>query len=149
MANLQGVFLPNAGRASSSETNTWAAMVTLALVCRALYSVTGFTSNFSDSLSAATAAAILMNRKRRLKTKGIYLLYRALQVLGLPFLLFYFVWRGLRDFGYIRSLRQRFGFLPSSCKQTTPGAIWLHAVSVGEVISLAEFVRQVRSHFPD
>src|ERR1051325_7800987 len=91
MPYLYGLFLPNAGRASSSETNTCAATVTFALVWRALYSVTGFTSNFSVSLSAANAAAILMNRKRRLKTKGIYLLYRALQILGLPFLLFYFL----------------------------------------------------------
>jgi tetraacyldisaccharide 4'-kinase len=83
-----------------------------------------------------------------LQTKGIYLLYRALQLLGLPFLLFYFLGRGLRNFGYIRSLRQRFGFLPHSFKQTVPGAIWLHAVSVGEVLSLVEFARQVRAGFP-
>jgi 3-deoxy-D-manno-octulosonic-acid transferase len=83
-----------------------------------------------------------------LKTKGIYLLYRALQILGLPFLLFYFLARGVRDFRYIRSLRQRFGFLPHSFKQTVPGAIWLHAVSVGEVLSLLEFARQVRAQFP-
>jgi len=89
-----------------------------------------------------------MNRKRRLKTKAIYLLYRALQILGLPLLLFYFLARGVRDFRYIRSLRQRFGFLPRSFRQTVPGAIWLHAVSVGEVLSLGEFVRQVRSQFP-
>jgi 3-deoxy-D-manno-octulosonic-acid transferase len=73
-----------------------------------------------------------------LKTKGIYLLYRALEILGLPFLLFYFLARGLRDVRYIRSLPQRFGFLPYSFKQTVPGAIWLHAVSVGEILSLVE-----------
>jgi 3-deoxy-D-manno-octulosonic-acid transferase len=50
---------------------------------------------------------------------------------------------------YIRSLRQRFGFLPHSFKQTVPGAIWLHAVSMGEVLSLVEFARQVRSRLPD
>src|ERR1041385_164850 len=114
------------------------------MVWRALYSAAGRASNFSFSLSAANAAAILRNRKRRLKTKGIYLLYRALQILGLPFLLFYLLWRGLRHSGYFRSLPQRFGFLPSLFKQTAPGAIWLHAVSVGEVISLIEFLRRVR-----
>src|SRR4051812_10125071 len=124
-------------------------MVTFALVWRALYSVAGRTSNFSVSLSAANAAAILMNRKKHLKIKGIYLLYRVLQILALPLLLFYFLGRGVRDFGYIRSLRQRLGFLPHSFKQTVPGAIWLHAVSVGEVLSLAEFARQVRSRIAD
>jgi tetraacyldisaccharide 4'-kinase len=54
----------------------------------------------------------------------------------------------VRDFRYIRSLRQRFGFLPHSFRQTVPGAIWLHAVSVGEVLSLVEFTRQVRAQFP-
>jgi tetraacyldisaccharide 4'-kinase len=84
-----------------------------------------------------------------LKTKGICLLYRALQVLGLPFLLFYFLARGFRDFRYIRSLGERFGFLPRSFTQTAPGAIWLHAVSVGEILSLLQFIRQIRRRFPD
>ena len=54
----------------------------------------------------------------------------------------------MRDFRYIRSLAQRFGFLPHSYKQTVSGAIWLHAVSVGEVLSLVEFARQVHAEFP-
>src|SRR5205814_6659243 len=130
MPYLYGLFLPNGSRASSSETMACVPIVTFALVWRALYSAAGRASNFSLSLSAPNAAAILRNRKRRLKTKGIYLLYRALEILGLPFLLFYFLARGLRDFRYIGSLRQRFGFLPHSFKQTVPAAIWLHAVSV-------------------
>src|SRR2546425_8770300 len=90
-----------------------------------------------------------MRRNRRLKTKGIYLLYRGLEAVGLPFLLLYFLIRGFRDTRYFRSLRERFGFLPASFQQTAPGAIWLHAVSVGEVISLEEFVRQLRAEIPD
>jgi 3-deoxy-D-manno-octulosonic-acid transferase len=90
-----------------------------------------------------------MRRNRRLKTKGIYLLYRGLEAVGLPFLLLYFLIRGFRDARYFRSLRERFGFLPASFQQTAPGAIWLHAVSVGEVISLEEFVRQLRAEIPD
>ena len=45
----------------------------------------------------------------------------------------YFLGRGLRRRAYFGSLRQRCGFLPASFRQTVPGAIWLHAVSVGEV----------------
>ena len=37
--------------------------------------------------------------------------------------------------------RERFGFLPRSFRQTGPGAIWLHAVSVGEILSCVEFAR--------
>src|SRR5215467_14328457 len=141
---LYGFVLPKGARASSSDTKTCVPIVTFEMVWRALYSAAGRASNFSLSLSAANAAAILRNRKRRLKAKGIYLLYRALELIGLPFLLFYFLARGVRDFRYIRSLAQRFGFLPHSFRETVPGAIWLHAVSVGEVLSLGEFVRQVR-----
>jgi tetraacyldisaccharide 4'-kinase len=60
----------------------------------------------------------------------------------------YFLFRGLRNRGYWQSLPQRFGFLPRSYKQTGPGAIWLHAVSVGEVLSCLEFLRLLRAEFP-
>jgi tetraacyldisaccharide 4'-kinase len=83
-----------------------------------------------------------------LKTKGIYFLYRVLQGLGLPILTFYFLLRGLRNGGYWRSLPQRFGFLPDSLRQTGPGAIWLHAVSVGEVLACVELLRQLRAALP-
>jgi tetraacyldisaccharide 4'-kinase len=83
-----------------------------------------------------------------LKTKGIYFLYRVLQAFALPVLLFYFLFRGLRHRGYWQSLPQRFGFLPRSFRQTGPGAIWLHAVSVGEVLSCLEFLRRLRVELP-
>ncbi len=83
-----------------------------------------------------------------MKTKGIYFLYRVLQAFGLPILILYFLLRGLRNRGYWRSLPQRLGFLPRSFRQTGPGAIWLHAVSVGEVLSCVEFLRALRTAFP-
>jgi 3-deoxy-D-manno-octulosonic-acid transferase len=84
-----------------------------------------------------------------LKTKGIYFLYRVFQAFGLPALLLYFLWRGLRNRDYWQSLPQRLGFLPHSFKQTGPGAIWLHAVSVGEVVACLELVRRLRQEFPN
>jgi len=83
-----------------------------------------------------------------LKIRGIYFLYRVLQAFGLPFLILYFLFRGLGNRGYWRSLPQRFGFLPRSYRQTGPGAIWLHAVSVGEVLACVEFLRRLRAEFP-
>jgi tetraacyldisaccharide 4'-kinase len=83
-----------------------------------------------------------------LKIKGIYLLYRLLQALGWPLVLLYFLWRGLRLPAYFGTLRQRCGFLPASFRQTVPGAIWLHAVSVGEAMAAVEFVRQLRLRLP-
>jgi 3-deoxy-D-manno-octulosonic-acid transferase len=83
-----------------------------------------------------------------LKTKGIYFLYRVLQALALPPLLGYFLFRSVRDSAYSNSLGQRLGFLPASFKQTVPGAIWLHAVSVGEVVTVVELARRLRVQFP-
>ena len=47
-----------------------------------------------------------------------------------------------------RSVAERLGFSASYLHQTQPGAIWLHAVSVGEVISAVELVRQLKKSFP-
>ena len=66
----------------------------------------------------------------------------------MPPLLLYFLARGFASRGYWRSLPQRFGFLSHSFRQTGPGAIWLHAVSVGEVLSCLEFLRALRKEFP-
>jgi len=60
----------------------------------------------------------------------------------------YFLYRGLAGRGYWRSLAERFGFLPRSFRQTGPGAIWLHAVSVGEVLSCTGFLRGLRAELP-
>ncbi len=83
-----------------------------------------------------------------MKTKGIYLLYRFLQALALPVVVIYFLFRSVRNVAYFPSLWQRLGFLSSSFKQTIPGAIWLHAVSVGEVLSVIELARRLRAEFP-
>ena len=83
-----------------------------------------------------------------MKTKGIYLLYRFLQALALPVVVAYFLFRSLRNVAYFPSLWQRLGFLSRSFKQTVPGAIWLHAVSVGEVLSVIELARRLRAEFP-
>ncbi|HVP49541.1 MAG TPA: tetraacyldisaccharide 4'-kinase [Bryobacteraceae bacterium] len=83
-----------------------------------------------------------------MKTKGIYLLYRFLQALALPVVLAYFFVRSARNLAYFPSIWQRLGFLSRSFIQTVPGAIWLHAVSVGEVLSVIELVRRLRSEFP-
>src|SRR5580700_3528173 len=90
-----------------------------------------------------------MRRANRLKIKGIYLLYRTLQALGSPLLLLYFLYRCVWDRGYWRTLPQRLGFLPRSFRQTGPGAIWLHAVSVGEIAGCVEFLRRLRAEFPN
>lgn len=60
----------------------------------------------------------------------------------------YFLFRSVRNPAYFTSLGQRLGVLPSSFTQTAPGAIWLHAVSVGEVAAVIELARRLREEFP-
>jgi tetraacyldisaccharide 4'-kinase len=84
-----------------------------------------------------------------LKTKGIYFLYRACQAFALPLILLYFLYRCLRSRAYWSSLPQRFGWLAGSFSQTAPGAIWFHAVSVGEVLGSVAFLGRIRAEFPN
>ncbi len=57
----------------------------------------------------------------------------------------YLLLRGVKDRRYLKSLGERLGFLPRSYRQTSHGAIWLHAVSVGEVLASAALVRELRA----
>lgn len=48
-----------------------------------------------------------------------------------------------------RSLPQRLGYLPDSLLETDSGGIWLHAVSVGEVLSCPPLIAGLREAFPE
>jgi len=64
--------------------------------------------------------------------------------LALPLVFVRLWWRGRREPGYRRAWRERLGFGPPS----EPGAVWVHAVSLGETRAagaLIEALRQVRS----
>jgi tetraacyldisaccharide 4'-kinase len=79
-----------------------------------------------------------------LRNKLIFLLYRVLLVAAFPFLIVYVLYRGVRDTAYFVHVLERFGFLPRYIQPTSAGAIWLHAVSVGEVLSLMGLIRRLR-----
>src|ERR1039457_847387 len=78
----------------------------------------------------------------------IYLLYFLARVIAFPLLLLYFLYRGCRDRRYFLTYKQRFGTLPATYKRTAPGSIWLHAVSVGEVISSVRLVEELKAANP-
>ncbi len=71
----------------------------------------------------------------------IYLLYRLAQFVGFPALFVFLMVR------YGRTLPERFGGLPFPV--IAPGGIWLHAVSVGEVLSAVDLVKALRKKYPD
>lgn len=71
---------------------------------------------------------------RRLRIALI--LYRALWWAGLPLVLFYFKRRARRDPAYGQNMRERWGHGP-----VLEGAVWVHAVSLGEMRSATPLVR--------
>jgi tetraacyldisaccharide 4'-kinase len=60
----------------------------------------------------------------------------------------YFAARILRDRRYLKRFQERLGFLPHELQQPLAGAIWLHAVSVGEVLSTIGLLRLLRARLP-
>lgn len=79
----------------------------------------------------------------------MYLLYSVLLavavVLGSP----YWAYEMLRHGKYRRGLRQRLGFVPHRFRDAGRSSIWVHAVSVGEVLAVSELVQRLRASFPD
>jgi 3-deoxy-D-manno-octulosonic-acid transferase len=89
-----------------------------------------------------------MNRIRQIENALIYFLYWGCRVIVFPLLVFYFLYRCARDPRYLRHFPERLGGQPISSPATAPGGIWLHAVSVGEVISCAAALRELRELAP-
>src|SRR5690349_22075032 len=64
----------------------------------------------------------------------------------------YWLVQGLRHGKYLSNLRERLGFsFPALAKLPgeRAGAIWIHAVSVGEVLSGVTLARQLKATYPD
>jgi tetraacyldisaccharide 4'-kinase len=84
-----------------------------------------------------------------LVTKRPPLLYRTIQVIAFPAVVLYFAARLLTNRSYWPNFFERLGFLPKSFIRTKPGAVWLHAVSLGEVASATSLLRQLRQLQPN
>jgi tetraacyldisaccharide 4'-kinase len=78
----------------------------------------------------------------------ILFFYRLIQLFSVPFLVVYFAMRILADRAYMAHFGERLGFLPRRFKRTAPGAIWLHAVSAGEIGTAVPLIRELRRQQP-
>ena len=91
---------------------------------------------------------ILENTSRVTKFSRPLLLYRLLQLFLSPFVSLYFLARLVSSGSYWRRFHERLGLLPRSFHRTKPGSIWLHAVSVGEVVSVLPLLRALKADQP-
>ncbi len=69
-------------------------------------------------------------------------------VAAFPLLVVYLLLRGIRERAYFSHISERFGFLPHAFQGTAPGAVWLHAVSVGEVLSTVRLLKEIQKEYP-
>jgi 3-deoxy-D-manno-octulosonic-acid transferase len=74
-------------------------------------------------------------------------LYTLLWWLALPWLPLRLWWRGRREPMYRAYVGERFGWY-GRAKATTPGAIWIHAVSLGETRAVAPLVERLLRDAP-
>jgi len=77
----------------------------------------------------------------------MHLLYSLMLAAALVLLSPYFLLRGLRQNKYLHNLGARLGRVPESLRQPAPGAIWVHAVSVGEALAVAPLLKELRARF--
>lgn len=82
----------------------------------------------------------------------MYLLYSLLTAIGAIILLPYFFVRGLGSGKYFHNLGERLGKLPCAILSAASGGggtLWVHAVSVGEVLAGVPLARALKKRFPD
>jgi 3-deoxy-D-manno-octulosonic-acid transferase len=79
----------------------------------------------------------------------MFLIYSLLFTLGVALTAPYYLWRLRGKIVSGAGWRERFGFLPSRFEQSKPGAIWVHAVSVGETLAVAGLVREIQRLYPE
>ena len=79
----------------------------------------------------------------------MFLLYSV--VLGLAMIVAapYWLWEMLRHRKYRAGLAERLGIIPRRVRGGARKCIWIHAVSVGEVLAVSELARALRSDLPD
>jgi 3-deoxy-D-manno-octulosonic-acid transferase len=88
-----------------------------------------------------------MNDKPRTDKKLIllFITYQIIQLIALPFFLLYLLIRKINKKG-IGSLKERIGLLPQT--KSLENVIWIHAVSVGEILSIQNLINQIRQQIP-
>src|SRR5258706_959148 len=78
----------------------------------------------------------------------MYLLYSLLTLVAFVVVSPYFLYQAIRYKKYIGSLRQRLGYLPITFNVDGEESIWIHAVSVGEVLTARAIAADLKTRYP-
>jgi 3-deoxy-D-manno-octulosonic-acid transferase len=78
----------------------------------------------------------------------MYLLYSLLSVVALVIASPFLAYQAVRHRKYVRSLRQRLGYLPLSFNIDGDESIWIHAVSVGETLTARALIGELKARYP-
>ena len=78
----------------------------------------------------------------------MYALYSFVTFVGFVLASPYFLYRALRHGKYLGSLRQRLGYLPIAFNLDGEDSIWIHAVSVGEAMTVRALIADLKERYP-
>ncbi len=78
----------------------------------------------------------------------MYFLYSVLTFVGFVVVSPYFLYQAVRHKKYVASLGQRLGYLPVSFNFDRESSIWIHAVSVGEVLTAKVLIADLKQRYP-
>jgi 3-deoxy-D-manno-octulosonic-acid transferase len=78
----------------------------------------------------------------------VHIFYSLLLGVGFVLALPWFLWKGRATGKYLRTFRERMGRLPVYLNVDGDRSIWIHAVSVGEVLAARPLLPALRERFP-
>ena len=78
----------------------------------------------------------------------MYFVYNLLFGLGFVLALPYYLWKGRASGKYRETFRERMGALPVYLNVDGERSIWIHAVSVGEVLAARTLIEPLKQRFP-
>jgi 3-deoxy-D-manno-octulosonic-acid transferase len=78
----------------------------------------------------------------------VYLLYTAALAVAFVIAAPYYLWKGRGSGRYLSTFAERMGRLPASLNPGHDRSLWIHAVSVGEVLAARSLVGPLKERFP-
>lgn len=76
----------------------------------------------------------------------LFIAYQVFQIVLIPFFVGYLIWRSCAGKSVFGNGWERFGCVPKSLGKKT---IWIHGVSVGEILAAARLIDEIKIHNPE